>query len=202
MSASLSIWPGVLVRRNTLVSSSAKEQFNLCTRTLSTLPSVGRHSFADTNVKVVPLSRARFCITSAGPGSWVTEKAGAPGLNIPALCQAIVSMVGPSCATWSIPRDVIPVTTRFRITFVASYSPPWWTSNIAASTSSLMKVWKANRARNCRYQGCFATPASSSISAGIMRSHTSKKYRVNNSSATGWSSICIRSRTHCKCGPV
>lgn len=103
----------------------ANEQFSLCTGTPSTLLFAGSVFDGDTKVNTVFLSAARPRSTSAGPGSWSTENAGAPGLKIPDLCQAISSTVGPSCATWSSPSEVIPVTTGWRTTLVAQYSPPW-----------------------------------------------------------------------------
>lgn len=183
-------------------SCKAKEQLSRCTGTLSTLLLAGNVSEGETKVSVVFLSAARFRSTSAGPGSCTTEKAGAPGLKIPDLCQAMSSTVGPSWATWSSPKEVMPVTMGFRTTFVAQYSPPWWVSTIAASTPSLINVWKANSSRSCRYRGCLRVPVGVACWGDARVSHTSKKYLVKRSSVIGWLLIWILSRMHCRSGDV
>lgn len=140
MSSGFNTSLGSLTCKKAEASCRANEQLSRCTGTLSTLVLAGSVSEGETKVRVVFLSAARFRSTSAGPGSCTTEKAGAPGLKIPDLCQAMSSTVGPSCATWSSPKEVIPVTMGLRTTFVAQYSPPWCVSTIAASTPSLIKV--------------------------------------------------------------
>lgn len=150
MSSGLITWLGALAFKNVLASSRAREQFSRWTGIPNTLLSVGRLGFNGTIVNEVFFSAARACNTSEGLSSCGADNAGAPGLNIPDLCHAMDSTVGPSWSRWSSPREVIPVTTGFWMTFVASNSPPWWTSIIAASTFSRMKVWKASRAKSCR----------------------------------------------------
>ena len=202
ISSELIAWPGALSCRNIEASARAKEEFRRWTGILSTPISAERQLSGGTIVRVVFFSAARSHKTSIRPASCGTENAGASALKIPALCQAMFLSVGPSCLTWSIPREVIPVTVGLWMTLVTSYSPPWWVSNIAASTFSLMNTWKANKAKHCRYRGCFVVSTSCPRPREARPSHTSKKYCVKRSSDIGWLSICILSRTHCKCGEV
>src|SRR5215211_4741287 len=57
-----------------------------------------------------------------------------PGLMIPALCQAILEIVGPSVTRWSNPTLVMTLTIG-SITLVVSNRPPAPTSTTAISTA-------------------------------------------------------------------
>lgn len=131
-------------------AARATEQFVRWTSVVSCTISDAREGSAPTNWRLTPLSEARWRITSAAEGFWGAENAWAPDLKIPALCHAILSIDEPSCLIWSIPSVVTVVTTGFSTIFVESYSPPWWVSNMAASTPSLIKVWNDKSANNWR----------------------------------------------------
>lgn len=68
--------------------------------------------------------------------SWSTEKTGRSFLMIPAFSYAISSIVFPRMFVCSKSSNVMPVTSGFSITLVASNRPPRPTSKISTSTCS------------------------------------------------------------------
>lgn len=67
------------------------------------------------------MAAARDWRTESAAGGCRAEKQGAPFFMIPALCQAMESIVLPSMAVWSMPRLVIPVTVGETSMLVLSY---------------------------------------------------------------------------------
>jgi len=173
--------------RNERTQARASEQFTRWTSGRSCTMSAGSEGSISTNCRLILFSDPRFRNTSIAALSCGAENAIAPDLKIPALCHAILSIEEPSCLTWSMPSGVIAVTRGFSITFVESYSPPWCVSKIVASTPSLIKAWKDNRAKNWRYRGLVLNSGWDCDKI----SSTSKKYFANRSLDSGLKLIRI-----------
>ena len=92
---------------------------------------------------LAPLARATDSNTSPA-WSCGTDNAGTPDLYMPALLRAISSIVLPSTAWWSRPKDEIPVVTGLGTMLVESYKPPMPTSSTVAETPRERKAWKAS----------------------------------------------------------